>query len=171
MSIIGKLKTLWRRDQPRYRVDEKGIYFSETNPFYFATHEDWGEMLKIIKSIEHKNIVDTSHLSIREHTPKNYGELLLLIAIFTYFANKLSLSQSVYAANIILKTINKKAINSNDINYIYFYVFGVLINRFGKLPLEIESTRVYKPDMSKVHPELKKIFLLNLDNVEFKTEE
>ncbi len=103
-------------------------------------------------------------------TPERFGELI--VELLGFSANAFSKNEEAFLqASRISKIDVIKKLEEYDRRYIHLFIYGLLSNMFGKIPDDMVGMRVYKPDMSKVHPELKKIFLLNLDNVEFKTEE
>jgi len=170
MSIIDKLKSFWKRKPSPYRVDKKCIYFSETNPFYFATHEDWEKVGRLTRAFKQSPALAANEYSeMNVGTPERFGELI--IDLLGFSANAFSKNEKALSvATQIIQANALEKLEEHDKRYLQMLLGGTLHNHFSKIPENMVGMRVYKPDMDKVHPELKKIFLLNLDNVEFKTE-
>jgi len=159
------------RTNNHYSSDDKNHYFSKTNPFYYSTREDWGFLTQLISSLNNGEKFEINDYdSFPADGIKNLGRLLIYIIIFVSYAKEKNMENAVFMAKKIVLNDSMKLLEEHDRRYTLLYIYGVLSNRFGGIPNNMTPMRVYKPDRKKVHPELKKILLLNYDNVKFQTE-
>ncbi len=159
------------RKNNHYSSDSENYYFSKSNSFYCSNHADWKTVGSVIKDAKLSPIqAAKKYKDMKLDEAKDFGKLILKLMLFVVNAFADNEEKALSISKAIIDNDELRFLDEHDKRYILLLISGTLHNHFKKIPKNMVGMRVYKPDMKKVHPELKKIFLLNLDDVKFQTE-